>query len=136
MKTPLYHAQVLRGGDRPHAPGVPGPTAIELSAGEVVLPDRHVVSQAILVVGRSRQEHRVAVAAVDPQHRGLIAGQGPRCELILEGREPTTAIIDERAHPSAAPAADDQIVRTIAVQIEPGDAGAELAQLPWEEALP
>src|SRR6185295_19369449 len=99
-------------------------------AREIVLADTTAQRQPVFVVRRANQQCRP-----DAQNGGLVTR-----DYTLEGRfarrlKPAPTIVSIDSKPATSPAADDQVLPPVSIHVVPGHAGAQLAELPWQERL-
>ena len=73
--------------------------------------------------------------SIAPRHEACaVVGEGFDC-VRLDRAKSAGAFVEEKRERPAAARADDEILQSIAVKIEPGDAGAGLAESEWQQGL-
>src|SRR5207249_1237417 len=97
-------------------------------SGQVEFPRHGTVGQTSLVIGRSREEHGLARAVVPLQQSRLVTGDRLGERQAAHPFESAPPVVLKYRQQTALATADRQVLPAVAVEIQPRDSGAELAE--------
>ena len=126
----------IRERERSGAGHSPEQVVIDGAVHDRKLPESRGVRFAILVIREPHEQHNFGRIRPPSEHG---------CEVALHGDierwrplwdEPAMAVVPEHPNATAAAGPDEQVVPSVTVEIEPGHAGAELAEFAGQERLP
>ena len=103
--------------------------------GEIILAHASAGGEAVFVIGGTGEHADSALGPVPAQDGGLIARQDGVQRRGGQGLEGPLAGVVIRGQRTPFAGAEEQVLKAIAVEIEPTDAGPQLAQAPGQQGL-